>query len=286
MLSTLQISLKHAKRLVSYRNSRLFSLAATEPDTLPVIPPTMTSIKEQLSLYKPYFPHLQETQWERMEALCNEIIKWNEKVNLVSRKDINKLVEAHIIPSLTICLLKNKDDNTTSVLQYKKVVDVGTGGGFPGLPLAIACPETHFTLVDSNNKKMKIVSEIIDHLQIYNSTVLCTRAEDFTSYKLGYDYILGRSVASIPKFLTHSSHLITSSKKVPELSKNLEINGGLLYIKGGEFSAELKEANISYWRSIPMKNLLPSLPSDKQILYIPTKEIQTFKQRLDLTSKK
>ena len=67
---------------------------------------------------------------------------------------------------------------------------------------------------------------------------------------------------------------------------NKEINGGLLYIKGGEFSAELKEANISYWRSIPMKNLLPSLPSDKQILYIPTKEIQTFKQRLDLTSKK
>ncbi len=239
------------------------------------------SIHEQISLYKSSFPNMTEAQWMKIEALCNEISKWNEKVNLISRKDIHRLVESHIIPSLSLSLVSNPT-TSSSLLDFKKIVDVGTGGGFPGLPLAIACPNTHITLIDSSNKKMKIVAELTETLKLFNTTVICTRAEDFKSNIFGYDFIVGRAVASIPKFLSYSAHLLenTSKSKSGNKQKDLIYESGLLYLKGGEFEGELKDANIQQYSLQPVNQLIPNLITDKKILYIPSKEIRSFHQKL------
>lgn len=238
------------------------------------------SMRDQISLYKPSFPNMTESQWMKIETLCNELTKWNDKVNLISRKDIHRLVESHVIPSLSLSLVINPA-TSSSILDFKTVVDVGTGGGFPGLPLAIACPNMHITLIDSSNKKMKIVAELIESLKLHNATVVCTRAEDFKSNIFGYNFIVGRAVASIPKFLSYSAHLLENTSKSKGGSKQKEsiYESGLLYLKGGEFEGELKDANIQQYSSQSISELIPNLVTDKKILYIPSKDIRLFHKK-------
>ena len=167
-----------------------------------------------------YFKELTENQRSRLEQLIPLYKFWNGKINIISRKDMDNLAERHILHSLSIA----------KIIQFKKndtVIDVGTGGGFPGIPLSILFPETHFTLVDSIGKKIKVVNEIIHELKLDNVTGRQERAEKI---KEKYQYIVSRAVSSLPEFVAGTKHLV---------EKNNKDKHELIYLKGGDFMSEL-----------------------------------------------
>eukprot|EP01036_Dinobryon_divergens_P022548 gene22548-30813_t len=240
------------------------------------------SIVNEFAPYKSHFPQVTEHQWGQLVALSLALKDWNSKVNMISRKDIDAIVPNHIVPSMAISLVKRFAANET-------IIDVGTGGGLPGLPLAILNPDAKFTLLDSNRKKMAIVSEIASSavLNLTNVQVVVSRAEDHTVRK--YDYMLGRAVAAIPTFLGFSSHLIRSgSYPAATSSDRSEGEGrGLYYLKGGEFLAELtNDAQVAEYALHEVRHLVPNLQTDKNVLFIPHTEIAAFNARQTKQQKK
>mmetsp|Transcript_14422 Transcript_14422/g.23936 ORF Transcript_14422/g.23936 Transcript_14422/m.23936 type:complete len:298 (-) Transcript_14422:748-1641(-) len=231
-----------------------------------------------VSRFEPYqssFPNLTVDQLDQLDQLSSQIEAWNEKVNLISRKDIDAIVPNHIVPSLSVSLVKSFESG-------QRIVDVGTGGGFPGLPMAIACPAASFTLLDSNTKKMKIVAEIAETLGLDNVNVVTCRAEE---YDQKFDFIMGRAVSAVPKFLSFSSHFLNPDRCSgdDDDSRSAETNvdvpratSGLLYLKGGDFTGELQEARISRYSLSAVNQLVPGLESDKSVLYVPTAEVTRF----------
>lgn len=170
-----------------------------------------------------YFPGLTEKQvglFSRLEPLYTD---WNSKINVISRKDISEFYERHVLHSLGIAKL-------IRFTQGSKVLDVGTGGGFPGIPLAIFFPETHFHLVDSIGKKIKVVKSVAEELGLQNVSAEQIRAEQLTDK---YDFVVSRAVTRLPEF-------------VPWVQKNIskkQINAlpnGILYLKGGDLTEEVK----------------------------------------------
>lgn len=170
-----------------------------------------------------YFPNLtekQKNQYCKLEILYQD---WNLKINVVSRKDIDELYLRHVLHSLAIA----------KVIEFKpnsKILDVGTGGGFPGIPLAILFPETQFHLVDSIGKKIKVVNEVVEGLGLLNVKTTNKRVEDT---KGTYDFIISRAVAQMETFVNWTKGKI--AKKQQHNLKN-----GILYLKGGDLSEELK----------------------------------------------
>ncbi|MFK7785206.1 MAG: 16S rRNA (guanine(527)-N(7))-methyltransferase RsmG [Crocinitomicaceae bacterium] len=169
-----------------------------------------------------YFPNLsdeQKEQFERLEALYTE---WNAQINVISRKDTDNFYERHVLHSLAIA----------KVIEFKagsKILDVGTGGGFPGIPLAILFPKSNFLLVDSIGKKIKVVKEVAEALELNNVRAEHERAENI---KEQFDFIVSRAVTAMPKFL-----LWTKGKFLKE-NKN-SFKNGILYLKGGDLSEEM-----------------------------------------------
>jgi 16S rRNA (guanine527-N7)-methyltransferase len=204
-----------------------------------------------------YFPLLsqeQKNQFMQLESLYKE---WNEKINVVSRKDIDALYIHHVLHSLGIAKIISFADNT-------RVLDVGTGGGFPGIPLAIMFPNTKFHLVDSIGKKITVVKEISSALGLKNVTAQQIRAEQLTDK---YDFIASRAVAELSEFCT----LIRKSCSIHNFN---ELKNGLLCLKGGDLTQELKP----FGKQTQVYNLSDFFTEDffetKKVVYLPTGKIK------------
>ena len=177
-----------------------------------------------MELIQKYFSNLSDTQKEQFSKLFDLYSDWNAKINVVSRKDIDELYLRHVLHSLGIA----------KVLQFKdgtNIMDVGTGGGFPGIPLAIIYPECHFHLVDSVNKKLKVINAVAEGLGFTNIKTSHKRAEDIDER---FDFIVSRAVTAMPSFVGWVKN------KVNKKSKN-ELKNGILYLKGGDLTEELKD---------------------------------------------
>ncbi|MEI6576852.1 MAG: 16S rRNA (guanine(527)-N(7))-methyltransferase RsmG [Bacteroidota bacterium] len=170
-----------------------------------------------------YFPKLNPLQIQQFGAMESVYKEWNSKINLVSRKDIDELYERHILHSLSIAKLIQFAD-------HSRIVDVGSGGGFPGLPLAVIFPEVNFLLIDSIGKKINTVKEIASALELHNLKAVQARAEDF---KGNFDFVTARAVATLGQFYTWTKHLVQPGSKQT-------LANGILYLKGGEVEAEIK----------------------------------------------
>jgi 16S rRNA (guanine527-N7)-methyltransferase len=169
-----------------------------------------------------YFNDLTPRQIEQLGMLEQLYNDWNSKINVVSRKDIDELYTRHVLHSLAIARVCNFKPGT-------RILDVGCGGGFPGIPLAIMFPDVQFTLVDSIGKKIKVVNEVASALGLTNIEGLQQRAEKLNQR---YHFIVSRAVTTFPKFVALTRKLI-DKKQINEL-KN-----GIIYLKGGDFSDEI-----------------------------------------------
>jgi len=182
-----------------------------------------------LEQVKKYFPDLTEVQLEQLSKLKSLYEEWNAQINVISRKDIDNFYERHVLHSLAIA----------EMMQFKKgtkILDVGTGGGFPGIPLAILFPESSFHLVDSIGKKIKVVKEVAKALNLSNVTAQHERAEQVNGK---FDFVVSRAVTRMNKFIPWVQ------SKILQEDQNILPNG-ILYLKGGDLQAELSEINQDY----------------------------------------
>jgi len=176
-----------------------------------------------MELILKYFPGLTKNQIDKLVKLETLYQDWNVKINVVSRKDIDELYLRHVLHSLAIA----------KVIQFRegtKIMDVGTGGGFPGIPLAILFSDSSFHLVDSISKKLKVVNEVVDGLGLDNVKTTHARVEEINDT---YDFIVSRAVAAMPTFAHWVGGRI--AKKQSNALKN-----GILYLKGGDLTEELQ----------------------------------------------
>lgn len=177
-----------------------------------------------------YFDILTEDQLDKYGRLENLYTDWNTKINVISRKDIDELYTKHVLHSLGIAKVMSFTSGST-------VLDVGTGGGFPGIPLAIMFPEVNFVLVDSIGKKIKVVEVVSNELQLNNVQAVHGRAE---TVKGEFDFIVSRAVTTMPQFVNWIKNKV--KKKQINSLKN-----GILYLKGGDLTEELQsfpQANV------------------------------------------
>jgi 16S rRNA (guanine527-N7)-methyltransferase len=169
-----------------------------------------------------YFPELTETQRKQFSMLGAIYQHWNEQINVISRKDTENFYERHVLHSLGIA----------KVMEFSagsRILDIGTGGGFPGIPLAMLHPDCQFTLVDSIGKKIRVVNEVKDALGLTNVNAIHDRAENIQG---SFDFIVSRAVTAMPDFIRWTKGKI--AKKNQNSLKN-----GILYLKGGDLSEEL-----------------------------------------------
>lgn len=200
-----------------------------------------------------YFQNLtaiQIAQFEKLEALYKD---WNSKINVISRKDIDELYLRHVLHSLGIA----------KVISFKpgaKILDVGTGGGFPGIPLAIMFPESQFYLVDSIAKKIKVVDEVVSGLGLTNVKTSHGRAE---SIKDEFDFIVSRAVTTMPAFVNWVKGKIAKTQKH-------DLKNGILYLKGGDLTEELQN-----YKTAKLYNLSDYFTEDffetKKVVHLPIK---------------
>jgi len=198
------------------------------------------------------FPDLNEKQITQLSSLKNIYETWNSKINVISRKDIENIYIRHILHSLSIAkFIKFKRDAT--------ILDLGTGGGFPGIPLAIIFPDSNFILVDSIRKKIAVVDEVVKELGLKNINSQWSRAEDLD---YSYDFLVTRAVAKMPT-------LINWSKGRFNNYSFHDIENGIIALKGGDIDDELK--GISEKKILDIKNIFDiQYFCDKKIVYVPS----------------
>ena len=206
-----------------------------------------------MQLILKYFPNLTEDQIQKFEQLESLYKDWNLKINVVSRKDIDELYVRHVLHSLGIAKVINFKDGS-------KLLDVGTGGGFPGIPLAILFPECSFHLVDSIAKKLKVVEEVVAGLGLTNVKTTHSRVEDIDG---NYDFIVSRAVAAMPTFVHWVKGKIAKQQ-------NHDLKNGILYLKGGDLSEELRD-----YKTATIYNLSDYFSEDfyetKKVVHLPMK---------------
>ena len=176
-----------------------------------------------MELILKYFPNLTETQKEQFTALYDLYVHWNAQINVISRKDIDELYLKHVLHSLGIAKIIEFKDGS-------EILDVGTGGGFPGIPLAILFPNCRFHLVDSINKKLKVIEAVKEALHLENVTTTHSRVEAIDRQ---YDFIVSRAVTRMNEFVKWVQNKVKSTERNA-------IPNGILYLKGGDLTDELK----------------------------------------------
>jgi 16S rRNA (guanine527-N7)-methyltransferase len=205
-----------------------------------------------MQLIQKYFPDLTPRQLEQFAALDGLYRDWNEKINVISRKDIDYLYEHHVLHSLAI----------VKFIQFKnatKIMDLGTGGGFPGIPLAIMFPECRFHLVDSIAKKLKVIDAVSEALQLKNVFTFHSRVEQMP-YQ--YDFIVTRAVAQLSDLLawTKGKSLYKDQNALPN---------GLIALKGGDLATELAAAEAKLIKQLPLSVFFKEdFFKDKSLVYV------------------
>ena len=199
-----------------------------------------------------YFPHLTEEQRSQFAELDPLYREWNAKINVISRKDIDALYEHHVLHSLGIAQMIRFKPGT-------KILDFGTGGGFPGVPLAILFPECEFLLVDSIGKKVKVAGAVAESLGLKNVRVLHGRGEEI---KEQFDFVVSRAVMQLQELVSFTKQLVHHTQR----------NGmpnGLICLKGGELQAELRP----FKRIVEVQELYPTFEEEyfktKKVVYLP-----------------
>lgn len=182
-----------------------------------------------MEIIRNYFPNLSTEQIEQFNQLQALYTFWNAQINVISRKDLDEFYERHVLHSLGIA-------KVCSFVPGTEILDIGTGGGFPGIPMAILFPEVQFHLVDSIGKKIKVVHEVAKTLGLNNVTATHARAEEI---KEKYDFIVSRAVTAMPAFIPW-----TKGKMKTE-NRN-ELKNGILYLKGGDLEEELSATKKPY----------------------------------------
>ena len=199
-----------------------------------------------------YFPELTERQRQQFAALLPLYEEWNAQINVISRKDMEHFYEHHVLHSLAIA-------KVMPFAPMTEVLDVGTGGGFPGVPLAILFPDARFTLIDSIGKKIKVVSDVISRLDLSNTKAMQIRAEELDGE---YDFVVSRAVTTLGEFVPWVKNKISKSQYNT-------LHNGILYLKGGDLKNELfpfrhkvQTWDISQWFS-------EEFFETKKVIYLP-----------------
>lgn len=203
-----------------------------------------------------YFSDFSPVQLTQLAALKELYEEWNTKINVISRKDMDNFYEHHVLHSLAIA-------TTFSFAKGMEVMDLGCGGGFPGIPLAIFFPDTKFHMVDSINKKLKVVSEISQAIGLNNITVQHSRAEDIKGRK--FDAVVSRAVAPLKDLWGWSRPLIRKNPPMPET----DIPNGLVCLKGGDLTQEVFESGCKPMVWEINKLFAEEFFKEKYLLYVP-----------------
>jgi 16S rRNA (guanine527-N7)-methyltransferase len=198
-----------------------------------------------------YFPNLTDTQKQQFEQLPALYEFWNNQINVISRKDIDQLFERHVLHSLGIAKIM-------PFLPGESVLDVGTGGGFPGIPLAILFPDTQFYLVDSIGKKIKVVQEVAKALQLNNVRAAHLRAEQVNEK---FDFVVSRAVTRLGEFYPWIKN------KFSKTSKN-SLPNGILYLKGGDLAEEIAESGLQVKQYHLKDYFTEEFFETKQVIYV------------------
>ena len=202
----------------------------------------MSESENNWNLLEQWFPELSSESWEQLKEYTSLLREWNEKINLVSRKDMDRFETKHLAHCLTIT-------NFLRLMPKAQVLDVGTGGGLPGIPLAICYPQARFTLMDSIGKKVMVVEDMVKRLNLQNVEILRGRVEELPK-KRTYDFIIGRAVSALPTFFGWVNN------KIRKGARNSPANG-ILYLKGGDYTEELKTSGLHPAKIWNLDELLP-----------------------------
>lgn len=189
----------------------------------------MEEAQSKLEIITKYFTDFSPKQLQQFLELENIYKEWNEKINVISRKDIDALYEKHVLHSLSIAAVFN-------FVGGLEIIDIGTGGGFPGIPLAIMFPEVKFHLVDSIGKKLKVVNVVAEALELKNVSVQHIRAEQIQNRK--FDFVVSRAVAPLKDLWTWGKPLLRKERKMEDFTN------GLICLKGGDLSKEIAESRL------------------------------------------
>jgi 16S rRNA (guanine527-N7)-methyltransferase len=202
----------------------------------------MSKPEESWELLKKWFPQLSNEAWVQLREYTDLLKEWNAKINLVSRKDMDRLETKHLAHCLTMT-------NFLRLMPKTQILDVGTGGGLPGIPLAICYPQAQFTLMDSIGKKVMVVEDMVEKLGLTNVLVRRGRVEELPK-KRTYDFIIGRAVTALPTFFSWVHNTIRKG------ARNSPANG-ILYLKGGDYTEELKTSGLHPAKIWNLDELLP-----------------------------
>ena len=212
----------------------------------------MEKAKENLELILQYFADFTPTQCQQFAALEGLYREWNEKINVISRKDIDGLYLKHVLHSLSIAAVAHFNPGT-------EIIDIGTGGGFPGIPLAIFFPEARFHLVDSIGKKLKVVQGVAEGIGLTNVVTLHTRAEEIKNRK--FDFVVSRAVAPLKDLWTWGAPLIKKGGSV-------ELPNGLICLKGGDLAQEISESGLRPNKTDISRLFKEDYFTEKYMLYV------------------